>query len=116
MPGSGSVPLLSCDNSLLDRAGITVTATTSDKSTEIIYYCGGYDCPLSSKSAAKAMAQGYTNVKLFQAGYPAWKQAYGASEAPAQAAASASGAPKIETGTGSDGVSSEGWGGRARRI
>mgnify|MGYP002063789493 CR=1 FL=1 len=42
-----------------------------------------------SKSAAKAVAQGYTNVKLFQAGYPAWKQAYGASEAPAQAAASA---------------------------
>ena len=70
----------------------------SDKGTELIYYCGGYDCPLSSKSAAKAVAQGYTSVKLFQAGYPAWKEAYGASEAPAQAAASASGAPKIETG------------------
>jgi rhodanese-related sulfurtransferase len=68
-----------------------------DKSTELIYYCGGYKCPLSSKSAAKAVAQGYTNVKLFQAGYPAWKAAYGEAP-PAQAAAAASGSPKVETG------------------
>ena len=53
----------------------------SDKSTEIIYYCGGYDCPLSSKSAAKAVAQGDTKVKLFQSGYPAWNEAYGGSDA-----------------------------------
>jgi rhodanese-related sulfurtransferase len=72
----------------------------SDKGTELIYYCGGYSCPLSSKSAAKAVAQGYTNVKLFQAGYPAWKQAYGGAEQPASAAAAPSGgaAPKVETG------------------
>ena len=46
------------------------------------------------------MGKGYTKVKLFQAGYPAWKEAYGA-EQPAKAAAAGSGAggaPKVETG------------------
>ncbi len=48
------------------------------KDTPLVFYCGGNKCPLSPKSAEKAKALGYTNVKLFQAGYPAWKQAYGA--------------------------------------
>ena len=68
-----------------------------DKATEIIYYCGGYKCPLSTKSAAKAVAKGYTNVKLFQAGYPAWKEAYGA-EVAEKSAATGSAAPAVETG------------------
>ena len=68
----------------------------ADKGTELIYYCGGYKCPLSTKSAAKAVAKGYTNVKLFQAGYPAWKEAYGAEAA--KSAETASSAPKVETG------------------
>jgi rhodanese-related sulfurtransferase len=50
----------------------------TDKGKELIYYCGGYKCALSAKSAAKAVEAGYTNVKLFQAGWPAWKAAYGA--------------------------------------
>ncbi|NNG11789.1 MAG: rhodanese-like domain-containing protein [Halobacteria archaeon] len=70
----------------------------SDKTTELIYYCGGYKCALSSKSAAKAIAKGYTNVKLFQAGYPAWKAAYGAAVPPVKAAAATSDAPAVETG------------------
>ena len=74
-----------------------ISALPADKATEIIYYCGGYKCPLSPKSAVRAMELGYTKVKLFQAGYPAWKEAYGA-PAPAQAAA-ASGAPKVEAGS-----------------
>jgi rhodanese-related sulfurtransferase len=49
------------------------------KDTPLVYFCGGDKCPLSPKSAEKAKALGYTNVKLFQAGYPAWKRAYGAS-------------------------------------
>lgn len=71
----------------------------ADKGTEIIYYCGGYKCPLSSKSAAKAVEKGFTNVKLFQAGYPAWKEAYGADEpAAAKTAGTPSGKPMVETG------------------
>jgi rhodanese-related sulfurtransferase len=68
-----------------------------DQGTELVYYCGGYKCPLSTKSAAKAVAKGYTNVKLFQSGYPAWKEAYGA-ETAGKPAAAASSAPAVETG------------------
>lgn len=50
----------------------------ADKTTPLIFYCGGYQCKLSSKSAAKAKALGYTNVKVFAGGLPAWKKTYGA--------------------------------------
>jgi len=48
-----------------------------DKDKLLVFYCGGYKCKLSHKSAKKAIALGYTNVKVFAAGYPAWKAAYG---------------------------------------
>lgn len=70
---------------------------SKDMGTELIYYCGGYKCPLSTKSAAKAVEKGYTNVKLFQAGYPAWKKAYG-EETAGKPAATSSSAPAVETG------------------
>jgi rhodanese-related sulfurtransferase len=53
----------------------------SDKGELLVFYCGGYQCVLSAKSAARAVEMGYTNVALFQAGYPAWKEAYGKSSA-----------------------------------
>jgi len=49
-------------------------ALPEDKGSELIFYCGGYKCPLSAKGAVKAKALGYTNVKLYQAGWPDWKQ------------------------------------------
>lgn len=52
-----------------------------DKNKMLVFYCGGFKCKLSHKSAAKAIAMGYTNVKVFAAGYPAWKNAV-ASAAP----------------------------------
>lgn len=45
-----------------------------DKSKVVVFYCGGFKCKLSHKSAAKAVALGYTNVKVYSAGYPAWKK------------------------------------------
>ncbi len=45
-----------------------------DKDKLLVFYCGGLKCKLSHKSAAKAMAMGHANVKVFSAGYPAWKQ------------------------------------------
>ncbi|MFC1813269.1 rhodanese-like domain-containing protein [Thermodesulfobacteriota bacterium] len=39
----------------------------------LVFYCGGFKCKLSHKSAQKAIALGYTNVKVFSAGYPGWK-------------------------------------------
>jgi rhodanese-related sulfurtransferase len=44
----------------------------ADKSKLVVFYCGGLHCKLSHKSAAKAIALGYTNVKVFAEGYPAW--------------------------------------------
>lgn len=45
-----------------------------DKNKLLVFYCGGFKCKLSHKSAAKAIALGHTNVKVFSAGYPAWKK------------------------------------------
>jgi rhodanese-related sulfurtransferase len=45
-----------------------------DKSKLLVFYCGGFKCKLSHKSAAKAIAMGHSNVKVFSAGYPAWKK------------------------------------------
>lgn len=60
----------------------------ADKATPLIYYCGGLECVLSNKSADKARALGYTNVKTYVEGYPEWAKLYG--EGPAATAASAS--------------------------
>jgi len=49
----------------------------ADKKASLIFYCGGMKCPLSVKSATKAKALGYTDVKLFQGGYPEWQKVYG---------------------------------------
>lgn len=48
-----------------------------DKSKQLIFYCGGFTCKLSHKSAGKADRMGYTRVKVFEAGYPAWKKLAG---------------------------------------
>jgi len=52
-----------------------------DKATPLIYYCGGLECVLSDKSAAKARALGYTSVKTYSEGYPAWEKAFPAAPA-----------------------------------
>ncbi len=46
--------------------------------TPLVFYCGGLKCKLSHKSAARAMAMGYTNVSVFAKGYPEWKKQFGA--------------------------------------
>ncbi len=49
----------------------------ADKEKMLVFYCGGFHCKLSHKSAAKASALGYKNVMVFSAGYPAWKEVAG---------------------------------------
>ncbi len=60
----------------------------ADKNKLLVFYCGGLHCKLSHKSAAKAIGMGYTNVKVFAEGYPAWKAMAG-SASTASAAATA---------------------------
>ncbi|MET0072230.1 MAG: rhodanese-like domain-containing protein [Candidatus Thiodiazotropha sp.] len=89
LPGAINIPARQFDE--------MVDQLPADKNSPLIFYCGGYKCPLSPKSAAKAIALGYTKVRLFQAGFPAWKKAYGdAVEMTAKAKPAA--APKIEEG------------------
>lgn len=46
----------------------------ADKSTLLIFYCGGVKCLLSHKSAFKADKLGYTNIKVYSNGFPDWKK------------------------------------------
>ncbi|MDQ7833906.1 MAG: rhodanese-like domain-containing protein [Humidesulfovibrio sp.] len=82
----GSIPsAVSIPDSAFDKKTGLLPA---DKATELVFFCGGYACPLSHSSAKKAQALGYTNVKVFEAGEPAWTKAYGA----------AGGGLKVQTG------------------
>ncbi|MBE0598583.1 MAG: sulfurtransferase [Desulfuromonadales bacterium] len=46
----------------------------ADKATQVIFFCGGFVCDLSPKSAVKARELGYTNVGVYAEGWPAWKE------------------------------------------
>lgn len=78
IPGSLSIP-----DSQFDKLAGRLPV---DKEAKLIFYCGGFKCPLSSSSALKARALGYQNVFVFPAGYPAWQAM---SPAPAAVAAPA---------------------------
>ncbi|GEM79595.1 rhodanese-like domain-containing protein [Vibrio superstes] len=45
----------------------------SDKEMLLVFYCGGVTCPLSPAALKIAVAAGYTNVKAYVEGFPAWK-------------------------------------------
>ena len=44
----------------------------ADKNSLIIFYCSGVTCNMSPGSQKKAKALGYTNIKVFVEGMPAW--------------------------------------------
>ena len=44
------------------------------KNRNIIAYCGGYHCVKSAKLAKYLKDDGYTNVKVYQAGMPEWNK------------------------------------------
>jgi rhodanese-related sulfurtransferase len=70
----------------------------ADKSTPLVFYCGGLKCRLSHKSAAKAVDMGYTNVSVFAEGYPGWIAAYGEGEPSAVAFANSASASQLKAG------------------
>jgi len=69
----------------------------ADKSTPLIYYCGGLECLLSDKSADKAKKLGYTTVLTYPEGYPEWEKLHGAP--PVATTASGTAAGKAVTAT-----------------
>jgi len=50
-------------------------ARVAGKDEEVVIYCGGVDCTMSSRACAKAVAWDYKNVYYFRLGYPSWKDA-----------------------------------------
>lgn len=65
------------DSAFADKRGMLPV----DKAgTTLVYYCGGYKCVLSHKSAVKARSLGYKKVVVAEAGYPGWKEMFGAAE------------------------------------
>lgn len=102
VPGAVNIPDRSFDK-MTDQL-------PTDKDAALIFYCGGYKCPLSSNSAAKAIKLGYSNVKTFQAGYPAWVRAFGTAETMSNEGGPAEVAPvkvAIETGDEPDTITFE---------
>jgi len=69
IPSAISIP----ESAFEKKAGLL----PADKASLLVFFCGGYDCPLSHKSALKAKALGYANVKVCEAGQPAWDKLYG---------------------------------------
>jgi len=65
---------ISLPDSQFDKLSNTLP---QDKKALLVFYCGGYKCKLSHKSAKRALKQGYTNVKVFSGGYPEWKKVAG---------------------------------------
>ena len=68
IPGAYSIPF---PPSKVDKV---VDTLPDNKSTMLIYYCGGIKCMKSHKSAFKAEKLGYTNVKVYADGMPDWKK------------------------------------------
>lgn len=66
LPGAINIPW----QEMKERLGELPT----DKSTQLIFYCGGTSCDLSGKSAALALEKGYSNVSVFKGGEPGWRE------------------------------------------
>jgi rhodanese-related sulfurtransferase len=68
----GTVP--GAMNLSLDQYEARKGLLPADKALEIIAFCGGMKCDKSQKLADKAMADGYSNIKVYAYGYPDWKK------------------------------------------
>ncbi len=79
----------------------------ADKSTPLVFYCGGLKCRLSHKSAKKAIDLGYTKVNVFAEGYPAWVAAYGKGETTAVASAKNASSAQLKAGKEEGSVDTE---------
>jgi len=64
IPTAVNLPYPSFDK-LVDRL-------PADKGRLLIFYCAGVTCSMSPKSAEKAKALGYTNIRVYHEGMPAW--------------------------------------------
>lgn len=60
---------------LSDYEAFSVSELPADKSKELVFYCASTRCGASHEAAAKAIAAGYTNVKVMPEGIAGWVKA-----------------------------------------
>lgn len=60
---------------LSDSENFQLTELPSDKSKELVFYCANPQCGASHQAAAKAVAAGYSNVRVMPDGIAGWVKA-----------------------------------------
>ena len=76
---AGTIPtslmLPSGEMEKLDKEGKSHPLLGQDKNKLLVFWCGGPTCPFSLKGGELAVKYGYTNVKVYSGGDPAWVKA-----------------------------------------
>ena len=60
---------------LSDHKSYALTELPSEKSTKLVFYCGGTACRASDAAAGRAASAGYSNVSVLREGIRGWKSA-----------------------------------------
>ena len=58
---------------LTDHKNYPVSELPADKSTKLVFYCGGTACRASDAAADRAAHAGYSNVSVLREGIRGWK-------------------------------------------
>lgn len=69
IPGARNVPL--------DTEGfpkVVADKNAGSKTRRVVLYCAGTDCDASAKAAKLLVADGFTNVVLYEGGLAAWNE------------------------------------------
>jgi rhodanese-related sulfurtransferase len=69
LPGARSLPRGE------EIAGVGVLQAEVPLDTPLIVYCSGYDCTDSFELAERLIAAGYRQVRVFEGGFPEWRDA-----------------------------------------
>ncbi len=69
LPGAVSLPMLEADDILSDFL------QKVPRNQTLIIYCSGYGCPDSFDLGMQLLAEGYLDVRVFEGGYPEWRDA-----------------------------------------
>ncbi|MGK2907134.1 MAG: rhodanese-like domain-containing protein [Desulfuromonadales bacterium] len=67
--GAVSLPLVEIDAALPDFVARV------DRNRTLVIYCSGFGCPDSFDLAVRLIESGYTDVRVFEGGYPEWRDA-----------------------------------------
>jgi rhodanese-related sulfurtransferase len=74
IPGAKAIPGKPGTTPALYVADVTyVLKTILEKNTPIVAYCNGLHCGRSKRFAEELIQAGYTNVRRYQLGVPAWR-------------------------------------------